>query len=697
MVAPAPDVASRTSIPDGEASIPDGVASVPEGLEARPRSSFLHYELLGPRADLDAWLASVQDAGVCHLADALDDLEGHPGIGRPELRSEEIHAELLRSEAARALRGISRVLPPTPRFEGEARRPQWTLGPGGIGERDLHALKDEARALAASLAEALADVQTAEQRVFALDALEAACRALGAAGGTAGLGGIEVHALPRTRTTRRRARRLQRHLSRTGGASLSVLCAAGDRTQVLVVRPGVDAGADLASAAVRARLAASSGAEPIEVPAEHAGAALAEARTRLAAERTEAERVEAEARARLSTHVAQSGVRGRFLLDSLEDAERRTQARRLLASSAYVAAARLYVRPEDDATLRDKLHAAHGESVVLRPLPEGRDAPSLPRRIASSPFAVLSSLRAGRYGEVSAASVLAIFAPLAVGVVWADMAGGVFLLLAGALLGSGAGVGSPRRDTALLAQVGGLISLVLGVLAGRAFGPAGSLWFGSGWGLAPAGKAGSFVLTAAVQPAWAAPFLGVAWTLAAVALLAGLGRVCLAGWARARGRGAGARAALLGALPYLCVVGAATAFLPPTHVLVGAWVLAPLAAGAFLLIGGPRRFLLQFCLDLVGVLRLVAVAGAALLLFDTVLGLWTEPTLAGVLVGSLALLVAALAVVADPAHLAMGIPYDLALGGSRLGRPFAPFRRQIRHADLQRAREASPRWQRGEA
>ena len=59
--------------------------------------------------------------------------------------------------------------------------------------------------------------------------------------------------------------------------------------------------------------------------------------------------------------------------------------------------------------------------------------------------------------------------------------------------------------------------------------------------------------------------------------------------------------------------GLAAATLPAGHALGWAWILAPIAAIAVLVVGGPRRFLLQFCLDLVGVLRLVAVAGAALL------------------------------------------------------------------------------------
>ncbi|MDA1196299.1 MAG: hypothetical protein O2894_14110, partial [Planctomycetota bacterium] len=125
-------------------------------------SPFLHYEVLGPRAELDAWLGTLQDAGNCHLADALHELEGQAGIGRPELRAEEVHAGLIQSEASRALRGVARVLPPTPRVPGTERRPAWTLAPGGVGERDVLKLKDEARDIANTLHAALEAVRAAE-------------------------------------------------------------------------------------------------------------------------------------------------------------------------------------------------------------------------------------------------------------------------------------------------------------------------------------------------------------------------------------------------------------------------------------------------------------------------------------------------------------------------------------------------------
>jgi len=649
---------------------------------------FLHFEVLGPRADLDAWLASLQDVGVCHLSDALQDLEGHAGIGRPELRAEEVHADIVRSEASRALRGVARVLPATPRKTprgdgvgiGE-RRPAWTLGPGGVGERDLLGLKDEARTIAGSLGEALQRVHECESAVERLDALEAARGALERAGATTFDG--HVLSLPRSSppaANRRMQRRLQRRVRRLlGGDAPRPLRATGERTLVVVPRILPDRDGVRPSEEV-AQAAAALGAQVVDVPAEFVGASLEDLRVRLARRLAEARKAEGESRATLTARVGENGTRGRFLLDSLDDADGRTRARRHLAATEHVTAARLYVRPEDEPLLRERLHAAHGESVVLRPLAEADDAPSLPRRVAPAPFAVIDGLLPGRFGEVSPAALLALFAPLAVGLVWADVAGGIFLLLAGGLLGSAAGAGSPRRDTALLAQVGGLLALVLGVLAGRAFGPAGVAWFGDDWARLPGA-----LLTRGVEPVWAGPFLGVLWALGAVSALAGLWGFALALVERGRGLPARAQASLLGALHYAVIAGLAAATLPAAGALgdgalAYGWVVAPAAAAAVLFLGGPRRFLFQLCLDLVGVLRLVAVAGAALLVFDFVLASWIEPTVAAVLLGILALLAAALAVVADPAHLAMGVPYDLALGGKRLSHPFQPFRRRMRRA-----------------
>jgi hypothetical protein len=629
-------------------------------------ATFHHYEVLGPRADLDAWLGSLQDTGVCHLADALHDLEGEPGIGRPALRPEEVHAELVRSEAARALRGIARILPPTPRIVGSERRPDWTLGPGGVGERDLLRLKDEARAIANALREALERSRRCEVEVLRLDAAAAAVEALARAGAERATG--FVYRVPRSSP---HARRLRRRLAKLG----KVLPGTGQRSHVFVL-------AELPSGAPE--VAAALGAEGSDLPAHLGDGTPAAARVRLGEELTKAVGAEADARAVLARVVAEQGDRGRFLLDSLIDAERRTQARRHLASTEHVTAARLYVRPEDDALLRERLHAAHGEAVVVRPLSETEDEPSTPRRIASVPFAAWQGLLPGRFGEVSPAAVLALLAPLAVGLVLADVAGGLLLLLAGALLGAAAGVGSPRRDTALLAQVGGFAALVIGLLTGRAFGPAGETWFGSAWGFTPELAGWLDVL-----PGWAAPFAGVAGILGAAALLAAAWGLVLAAMHRSRGRVARAHSAFLGTLHYAVIVGLAAAALGPAFSVHVLWWLAPLAALGLLILAGPRRFVIRLCLDLVGVLRLVAVGGAALLIFQLVLAQWASPDVFGVAVGALALIVAALAVVADPAHLAMGVPYDLALGGRRLSRPFQPFARQSR-SDAERRHEGRP-------
>ena len=623
-------------------------------------SPFLHYEVLGPRAELDAWLGTLQDAGVCHLADALHDLEGEAGIGRPELRAEEVHGTLIQSEASRALRGVARVLPPTPRVAGSEKRPGWIVGPGGLGERDALTLKDEARTIATDLHGVLEQVQTAEAAVARLDAAAAALEALAHEGTP--VDDVIIVRLPRE--SRRRHRRLRRRLDKQG---VKVLKARAERSLVLVVVPA--SGAASTSGTVHDE-AAMFGADAETMPEGVPGSSHAAARTLLADQLAAARRVEGEARAALTAKVSEVGGRGRFLLDSLEDAEARTEARQHLASTEHVAAARVYVRPEDEPRLRETVRHAHGDVVVLRPLAEADDAPTLPRRIATAPFAALRGLVAGRYGDIAPSTVLALLAPFAVGLAWGDLIGGVLLLLAGGLLGWRAAPGSPRRDTALLAQIAGFVAMVIGVLAGRAFGPAGDAWFGSSWGvvseagrLVPQGVAGVFLI------------LGIgAGVLALMGLLFAL---------RAWGRGRTARAGALvqTALVYATVFGLAGAAAPGGHALRAfAWLVPPAVALLFAF-GGPRRVLVRLGLELVGVLRLVAVGGLAIVICNAVFASWLEPGVLSIVVGSLALLVAALAVVADPAHMAMGVPYDLSLGGRRLGRPFQAFQRQLRGGD----------------
>ncbi len=624
---------------------------------SRANATFLHYEALGPRAELDRWLGTLQDAGVCHLADALRELEGEAGIGRPELRAEELHANLLQSEAARALRGVSRVLPPTPRVPGGERRPDWTLGPGGMGERDVIRLKDEARNIATALHAVLGAVRVAEAQVAGLDAADAALAALEAANESAA--GTYVFRLPLETL---RMRRLKRGLTKLGAKTL---LARAPQNQVLVVLPSTP-GSPAGSHAVLS-LGASLGADGASLPSEVAGLAPTDARTRLGEQLRTARQSEREARLALQAKVGEVGIRGRFLLDSLSDAEERTVARRQLASTEHVTAARLYVRPEDEPRLRERVRAAHGDVVVLRPLAEADDAPTLPRRIAEAPFAALRGLVPERFGDVAPSSVLALLAPIAAGIVWGDLVGGLLLLLSGGLLGWRAGPGSPRRDTALLAQVAGFAAMLVGVLTGRAFGSAGEVWFGSGWGVAPA------------LDRWLpGGFAGVFLVLGAGAMLLAAWGSVLALRAWGRRRSARARSLIQTSLVYLTVAGLAAAVAGPTSPLFPAAWLAAGAALALWLLGGARHVLLRLGLELVGVLRLVAVAGAALLVCQAVFGSWIELSVLDLTVGVLALLVASLAMVADPAHVAMGVPYDLALGGRRLSRPFAPFRRHAR-------------------
>jgi hypothetical protein len=100
-----------------------------------------HLEVLGPRAGLDGWLATLQTAGTCHLADALVGLAGEPGIGRPRPRDEERRAADLRAPVLSELRSLAAILPARgaraddPAHTGEPG--EWTLPPGGVDEDAL--------------------------------------------------------------------------------------------------------------------------------------------------------------------------------------------------------------------------------------------------------------------------------------------------------------------------------------------------------------------------------------------------------------------------------------------------------------------------------------------------------------------------------------------------------------------------------
>ncbi|MDJ0972948.1 MAG: hypothetical protein QNJ98_00635 [Planctomycetota bacterium] len=626
--------------------------------------AFVHYEILGPRASLDGWLAVLQDLGTCHLADAMHGLEGENGIARPEPSLEELQAELVRSEAGRALRAVERVLPPSRTARGvssDQDRPDWQLAPGAGDAVRLSVLRDESLGLSTQIRERLEAVSRAEEAVERQDALAAAAR-VAAARGAADCTRVRVLALPRST---RRIGRLARRLRKTG---LTVHKAHGRRTRVVVLL-------DVPGDAEIQPIASSVGALALAFDADVAGRPAHEVRARVVEARDAALRTEQEARAALLARVAEVGPRARLLLDALEDADTRMDARKQLAATRHVAAARVYVRRENAFELRDRMLREFGDVVVLRPLAEAGDEPTVPRQVAPVPLGALAGLRPRTYGDVPMASLLALFAPIAVGAIWADVAGGLVLLLAGALLGAGAGVGSPRRDTALLGQVAGFVCLLFGVLSGRAFGAAGEAWFGTGWGLAP----GVTLLDSGTSDL-AAPFVGVLYVLGQVALgVAAWGvLLMLQSW---RGEHvARARARLTSALYFACVAGLAFGALPPAHAMHALWPMAPAAILVLLVLGGARAFLFGLALDLVGVLRLVVVGGGALLLFERGFAAFVDPTPIAFLVVPPALLVGALAVLADPAHLAMGVPYDLSLGGRRFTRPFAPLARRVRLA-----------------
>lgn len=613
--------------------------------EAGVRRDLAHLEVLGPRATLDQWLASLQDLGRCHLADALAELEGCRGVGRPEPTLDDLKAEMVRSEALTALRAVARVLPPSPARPTGEPRPAWSLGPGEVGAAALLALRDEARALAERLRGRLEALRDAEAAADRLDALRAGVGTLERAGEGSVSGSV-------WRCPPGRRRRLARRLARLGQATLA---GRGERGEVLLQR----ASAPPDAAAQQAGEAA--GAQWFEFPAGWRGRRLGEVRTQADLEWLGCQRALGDAQAALRAAVAEVGPRGRLLLDSLEEAEQRRRARHLLAATPHLVAARVWVPRAHEGAVHDALAAAHGDHVVVRALAPADDAPTLRRHGAAAPLRALGGLAPARFGDASLAALLALAAPLAVGWAWADVAGGLLLLLAGALLGrrEAAEAGAPRRDTALLAQLAGLAALLSGVLHGGAFGQAGQGWFGVGWGwLGGAEPGGPWAMLARLMQALAAG----AGALAGYGLLIGQRRA--ASRALALAGLLGAAAAAPGGGPLAQAAG---------------WVGVG-AALAVLLLEGARGFAGTLLMDLVGTLRLAGVGAAALLLFDQVSVGWLAGSTLAFVLGPAVLLLAALVAVLDPAHLAMGVPYDLAFGARSPRRPFEPFARRLREA-----------------
>jgi hypothetical protein len=333
----------------------------------------------------------------------------------------------------------------------------------------------------------------------------------------------------------------------------------------------------------------------------------------------------------------------------------------------------VYVPTEAVNALSRHLAARAGPEVVLRPLAPADDAPALPRAVAGLPFSALAGLAPRRFGETSGAALLALAAPLAFGVALADLAGGLLLFAAGGLLSLGASPGSPRRQSAALAELAGFVALVAGLLLGRAFGALGSHWFGEGWGFLGDGASG----LEARQRLFLGLLGGAGAALGLWGLLLALGHA-LAG-AKTR-----ARTALLGALLVVPVAsgGLVASSALPAGLVGPVAALAPVALGLSLLLAGPVAGLGRGLLDLVGSLRLAGVCLLSLWLFDRGFAAFVPPldpggaTLGALVLGVLGIAVASLAVLVDPAHVAMGVPYDLSLGSRALAEPFAPLQRQ---------------------
>ncbi|MCB9829658.1 MAG: hypothetical protein H6806_07850 [Planctomycetes bacterium] len=619
------------------------------------RRGFAHLEILGPRASAEHWLLAVQEAGVAHVADALHGLEGRPGIGRPAPTEWERAGAAERAEALRSLRALERVLPPSRTPEG-AERPSWIVGfDGGDAPEAISALTAEAHALAARLGERLVVLEAATALADRAEARRAAL-ALLASDEDGRAAGAVLHLPDGSHLGRQLLRAL-----RSGGLEART---ASPKRGVVVSVKGSGADDDTPAPAVL-QAAEAHGAEVVPWPGPWAGrradALASEAQATLAA----AEAEEAEARAALAREVADAGTRARLLLDGLADAEARDAVMGRLAATEHVAALRVFVPVGEEARLREALKRRHGNDLVVRRLGAADDAPSHARRLAMRPFEALAGWRPSRLGSLPLPVLLAPVMPPALAFAWGDLGLGLVFLGVGALLGIGAQPLSPRRDTALLAQLAGIAGLAGGICLESAFGAAGERAFGTGWGLLR-GLVPDAVMGLAGAP-WRVAIAVVVILVAAAAVAATA--AIAAAWRGAPGRG---RSPALTATTALAGVGLALGFVPGGSPLVG-FLLAAIAAAVVVAVHGVGTLFERTGLDLVGVVRLVAVgvfgvAGMSALLAST--------GAAAVLMAIVGLPFLALAVVADAGYAALGVPYDLALGGQRFAHAYVPFARR---------------------
>ncbi|MGE0193099.1 MAG: hypothetical protein AB7T63_13780 [Planctomycetota bacterium] len=619
------------------------------------RRGFAHLEILGPRASAEHWLLAVQEAGVAHVADALHGLEGRPGIGRPAPTEWERQGAAERAEALRSLRALERVLPPSRAAEAAA-RPTWVVGfDGGDAPEAVAALTAEARELAARLGERLVVLEAAGALADRAEARRAAL-ALLASGNEERAAGVVLH-VPEGGP---RGRRLLRALQRGGAGARMASAKRGAVVHVAGSGPDLDT----PTAAV-VGIAEAHGAEVVPWPGPWAGrrADLLTSEAQAAVAAAEAE--EAEARAALAQEVADGGGRARLLLDGLEDAEARDAVMGRLAATEHVAALRVFVPAGEEPRLREALRRRHGNDLVVRRLGASDDAPSHARRLAMRPFEALAGWRPSRLGSLPLPVLLAPVLPVVLAFAWGDLGLGLVFLGVGALLGIGAQAHSPRRDTALLAQVTGIAGLAGGIFLEAAFGAAGERAFGTGWGLLR-GLVPDAALGTAAAP-WRA-LLAVVLVLAAAAVVAALAAT-RAAWRGVPGRG---RAPALTALTAVTGAGLALGFVPGGSPWVG--ILLALAAAAVVLsTQGVGALFERTGLDLVGVVRLVAVGALGLAGMSALL-----VPLGGamVLMALVGLPFLALAVVADAGYAALGVPHDLALGGQRFAHAYVPFARR---------------------
>jgi len=420
--------------------------------------------VLGPLGDLDSTLASLQDAGVMHLAEprSVEGVRPLPRSDRDARQARSLQRMMRDVEALAAdLKLPPRTSVVTPAGPHEFAR--WARAAGRV-RRELSRLDLDARELEAKRAE-----------LVRFEQFVAAFRGLLPGAGTRMqsyhliLRGDDAQAVPRLRVAL--ASILGEHFALEAAALPS-----GERAALLLV-PAPE------SARVE-RLLAESGVHEMPLPAGVESAGLAATLPALGTRREALDReleAHAERRRTLLAEAEPELVNGRIAAgDRLLELEARDHAGatpRSFVLEGWVPAA---ARERLERALRDRI----GDRIVVEEVGReewrGEEAPVVltnPRLFR--PFETLTGMMPlPRYGTIDPTPFMAVFFPMFFGLILGDVGYGAALGILAAFLHRRTRAGTPGRAVAEILGPCAAFSIAFGLGFGEFFGDLGRRWFG---------------------------------------------------------------------------------------------------------------------------------------------------------------------------------------------------------------------------